>query len=350
MNYSNYVFVLGNHVQACCWHVQRLPRPGETYQAHDLTVEPGGKGLNVGVGLQRLGIEVFMLLGCGQDAAADALLTSLEQEGLDTEGVIHFPGASGWGAGLIGADGQTAIAVYPGANLLLRAEHVRPHATRIANADLVYGQFETAIQAVVEAFDIAHTHGVTTVLNPSPWQTPPCALLCTTQVLFVNETEAALLLGLAEPSSGWAGLRNWSDAYAWLKTAVSQVWAQWTDLRCLVVTFGEMGASIWLRPTMGQSPGDVLFMPAATVEVQDPIGAGDAFACGFIVQWLVQQNDKTLRSWDDKALLASCLSSAQSLGAHMAATRGVLAGLPAQPVFDALKSNILPGPALWHTA
>ena len=342
------IFVLGNHVQACCWHVDRLPRPGETFQARDLTVEPGGKGLNVGIGLQRLGLEVFMLLGCGQDAAADALYACLQHEKIDTSGMVRFAGASGWGAGLIGADGQTAIAVYPGANLLVRAEHVQAHEHRIAIADLVYGQFETAMQAVVEAFDIAHAYGVPTVLNPSPWQTPPAKLFGTTTALLVNETEAAALLGLPEPSSGWAALSDWQQARAWLQAGVAQIWMQWPALQLLVVTLGALGASVWLRPAAGQSWSAVLFMPAAKVQEQDPIGSGDAFACGFVLQWLAQSGDKSCRRWDDLAVLESSLRSAQCLGAYMATTRGVLAGLPSRTAFDALQEKIQPGAAQWQ--
>ena len=56
-------FVLGNFVQACCWHVARLPQAGETLEAHHLQIEPGGKGLNVAVCLQRLGVAVDTLTG-----------------------------------------------------------------------------------------------------------------------------------------------------------------------------------------------------------------------------------------------------------------------------------------------
>ena len=106
-------FVLGNFVQACCWQVARLPAPSETLQAHGFHKEAGGKGLNVAVGLQRLGARVQTLIGCGQDAAADELLALLATEGVDATHVHRLPGPSGWGAGLIGADGHNTIAVYP---------------------------------------------------------------------------------------------------------------------------------------------------------------------------------------------------------------------------------------------
>ena len=61
------VFVLGNFVQACCWFVPRLPLPGESLAATGLHIEAGGKGLNVAIGLQRLGAQVSTLIGCGDD-------------------------------------------------------------------------------------------------------------------------------------------------------------------------------------------------------------------------------------------------------------------------------------------
>ena len=48
------ILVLGSFVQACCWKVERLPLPGETLIAQGLSIEAGGKGLNVAIGSRRL--------------------------------------------------------------------------------------------------------------------------------------------------------------------------------------------------------------------------------------------------------------------------------------------------------
>jgi len=45
---------------------------GETVEAQRFQIEPGGKGLNVAVGLHRLGARVHTLIGCGQDQAGGA--------------------------------------------------------------------------------------------------------------------------------------------------------------------------------------------------------------------------------------------------------------------------------------
>lgn len=100
---------------------------GESVTAERYTQEMGGKGLNVAVGLARLRRQpegVAALIGCGRDAAGDALLDLLKAEGLDAAHVSRLPGTSGMGSGLIGPDGENQIAVAPGANALLTAAHV----------------------------------------------------------------------------------------------------------------------------------------------------------------------------------------------------------------------------------
>ena len=291
--------VLGNFVQACCWQVARLPAPGETLQAHGFHKEAGGKVLNVAVGLQRLGARVQTLIGGGQDAAADELLALLATEGVDATHVHRLPGPSGWGAGLIGADGHNTIAVYPGANGLLTAAHAEAARSAIEAAALVYGQFETALPAVQVAFEIAHRQGVPTVLNPSPWQAPPAALRSATHTLIVNELEAAGLL----------------DAPALLTLAVA-------DIARAVRQRQQALAIAW--PALRR----LVHVPAPAVDALDTVGAGDGFACGYVTAVLAGQALGTALVWGNLC------------GAHVAARRGVLDALP----FAAQLEGLLAGP------
>lgn len=299
-----HAFVLANFVQACCWSVERLPQPGETLAAHDVSVEPGGKGLNIAIGLNRLGVPVQSLLGCGQDLAGNGLIKLFEEEGLSTAGVRRFAAASGWGSGWIAADGRNAIAVYPGANLLLTEQDTLSCREAIEAAAFVYGHFETSLPAVQSAFELACTAGVPTVLNPSPWQMPSLSLQRSTQTLLVNEVEAAHLLGFAKPLV-------LSDAPR-VMAALPALWQAWPTLQRLVMTLGADGC--WGIERSGS--GHMRHAPAARIEAIDTVGAGDAFACGYLM------------ACQDGLSFEQCLVWGNASGAWMASQRGVLGALP----------------------
>lgn len=317
-------FVLGNFVQACCWSVPRLPLPGETLVATGVHIEPGGKGLNVAVCLQRLGARVSTLIGCGSDAAGAQLLALLEQEGVDTAHVHQLAGASGWGSGWIGADGQNAIAVYPGANLLLTAAHVSQAHSAIDAAQLVYGQFETSLPAVEAAFQYAHASGISCVLNPSPWQTPTDGLRATAHTLIVNEVEAQGLLGLPEPLTGSAP----ACAHA-VAQALGALWLQWPAAQRVVVTLGALGSLAFERSALASG----WHASALPVQAVDTVGAGDAFASGYCAAVLAGRS------------LPEALVWGNACGAHLASQAGVLGALPnAAKLSELLNQPELPKP------
>ena len=296
---------------ACCWRVSRLPQPGETFMASALSMEPGGKGLNVAIGTHRLGAEVDVMLGIGADAAGHQLTDLLAWEGLHTRHVHKLGAQSGYGAGMIADNGQNAIAVFPGPNLLLGPQHVDDAEQAIAAAALVYGQFETSVPAVQRAFELAHRHGVPCVLNPSPWQPIPAPLLACTDVIVANEVEAAELLGLATPLAG----QSRDAVAALLAPLLDGLWACWTrdhaaQSRLLVVTLGAQGCLAF------QAGRPALASAAFEVEARDTMGAGDAFASALCLA-LCHRLD-----------LPTALARANAAGALMASQHGVLDALP----------------------
>jgi ribokinase len=298
--------------------VPRLPLPGESLVATGVHIEPGGKGLNVAVCLHRLGVDVSTLIGCGADAAGASLMALLKDEVMSTSHVHTFAGASGWGSGWIAADGQNAIAVFPGANLLLGDEHVAQAGGDITQAQLVYGQFETALPAVEAAFALAYSNGVSTVLNPSPWQTPSSNLRSTTHTVIVNESEAQGLLGFAKPLTGSAESIAQQVAFS-----LSTFWRDWPSLQCLVVTLGEMGSLGFDR----SQPDYCLYACAADIVAIDTVGAGDAFASGYCAARLAGLD------------LATALRWGNACGGHLASKAGVLAALPNAQTLELLLNN-----------
>ena len=315
------IFVVANFVMACCWRVSRLPQPGETFVASALSMEPGGKGLNVAIGTHRLGAQVDVMLGIGDDGAGQQLLDLLAAEGLGTRFVHTLGAQSGYGAGMIADSGQNAIAVFPGPNLLLTDAHVNQAESAIAAAALVYGQFETSVAAVQRAFELARRHGVRTVLNPSPWQAIPAPLLAATDVIVANEVEAAHLLGWAQPLAGQSA----GQVAEMLAPRVNGFWAALPDaLRTpplLVLTLGAHGCVAF-------EPGrPARALPAFDVEALDTMGAGDAFASALCMA-LCNGLD-----------LGTALARANAAGAWLASHHGVLDALPTAAQLDSFYAS-----------
>ncbi len=309
------IFVLGSFIQACCWQVKHLPKWGETLVASALSIEAGGKGLNVAIGTRRLGADVTVLLGIGYDQAGDGLMRLLAQEGLVTRHVWRLAKQSGYGAGLIAKEGENVIAIYPGPNQLLTAAHVQAAQADIGRADWVYAQLETAMVAIVAAFRLAKLSGVCTVLNPSPWQSLPQELLDVTDILIVNATEAQNLLALAMPLPG-----SLQECFSGLEMVMGTLWLRWGG-ELLVVTLGALGSLAFSRD------GQTYCAPAFAVQSVDSVGAGDAFASGFCVE-LCQRRQ-----------IQQALRYGNACGAMTASRLGVLAALPCRATVEAFLAD-----------
>jgi ribokinase len=314
--------VLGSFVQACCWKVERLPLPGESLVAQALSIEAGGKGLNVAIGSRRLApnAQVDVILGVGHDAAADDLLRLLATEGVGADHVHRLSPQSGYGSGHIAANGQNAIAVFPGPNLLLTAEHAELAQEAIEAANLVYGQFETSLAVLTRAFNIAksvqHKHQPLTVLNPSPWQAIPRELFDCVDVLVVNEVEAAELLSLSAPLSGL----DLSAASTLIQEALDSFWTYFKG-KWLIITLGEQGSLAFSASALHAMP---VSAPAFKIQAVDTVGAGDAFASAMCVALAGQATD-----------MKHALLQANACGAMVASELGVLDVLPKRDVLDA---------------
>ena len=308
------LFVLGSFVNACCVEVDRLPRPGESLAASRFTSEPGGKGFNVAIGAARLGAEVDCLVAIGDDAFGQQAEAAFAAAGIATDLVRRTDVSTGAGVGLVRADGETIVAVYPGANLHLSVADVRAAAARITRAAVVTAQFEIADAPIAEAFAIARRAGAITLLNPSPFRDLSPTLLAATCVLVVNEREAANLAS----ALGLSGAAIGPDLGSRLADAVHA-----RGPETLIVTLGAAGAIAYVR-----GASEPIRQPAFVVEAMDSLGAGDAFVAALAV------------ALGEGRALAEALRRAAAAGALMATRAGVYASLPSAAEIDALASAV----------
>jgi ribokinase len=302
-------FVVGNYMNACFLGVDRLPLPGESLAARSAFQEHGGKGFNLALGLHRLGVEADLFMAVGRDGPGDAVLAWLTAEGMRTDLIVRSDTASGMGVGFIAADGHNFLAAYLGANAALSVGHLETVVDTLARADWVLGQFESPQAVVFEALKAARRRGARTYLNPSPWSEPGDNLLALTDLLVVNETEAAALFALAPGEI--LSVDHWRSRLAGFAAA------RGLELDLLVVTLAERGAVALPRE------GEVCWRPAPVITQVDATGAGDAFGCGLI--WALGAG----------RALPDALEVANRCGAMIAARAGVAAHLPTQAALAA---------------
>ncbi|WP_149361440.1 ribokinase [Lolliginicoccus suaedae] len=242
------IAVLGSVNMDLVTRAPRIPAVGETVLGESLAQLPGGKGANQAKAAARLGGEVWFLGALGGDQFATPLRESMERAGVHLPEVREVEAPSGLAAISVDHSGDNAIIVVPGANAAMTAL-LPEERRRIVECDVLLLQCELPIGIVTEAALAASAAGVTVMLNPSPAGELPRELVAATDVLIVNENEAALLHG---------ELRH---------------------ARHAVTTRGSAGASY-----RGPGGGVIEVAPPA-VEVVDTTGAGDAFAGALAAFW-----------------------------------------------------------------
>jgi ribokinase len=311
------ILVLGSYVQATCLCVAQLPRPGESLAASALEMEHGGKGFNLAIGIHRLGVPVAIALAVGTDAAGDELSRFLCEEGIDDRYVVRLGDHSGFGVGFIAPNGENFLAVYPGTNALLRAAHLSGALESLRREDWIYAQFEIDEEPILASFRYARDQGARTVLNPSPWHIPDPALLKVTDILVVNGSEAALLLGL---DSG--AVRS---PQLWLSLLSEWVARSGWQGELIVATLGAEGCVAVSRDN------PPLYQPAYPITPVDATGAGDAFSAGLMA------------GLASGMPLTDALRWANACGAWVASRMGVLRALPrAMEVDDFINTIQIP--------
>jgi ribokinase len=176
--------------------LSRLPRPGETVSGGTLLVNHGGKGANQAVAARRLGADVRLIAGVGDDSAGARIRAGLAAQGIGVEGLVTIGDvATGTALIAVDAEGRNQIAVAPGANHRLTVALVREHEAAIAWSQVLLCQLEIPLPVVQWALSAARRHGVTTILNPAPVQALGDDLLELVDYLTPNEVEAGALSG-----------------------------------------------------------------------------------------------------------------------------------------------------------
>jgi ribokinase len=254
--------VVGSTMIDLIAYAPRMPERGETVVGSRFAQGFGGKGANQAVMARLMGARVTMVNSLGDDSYGEQTLANFARYGIDTSHIRRVPGSSGVAPIWVEPDGANRIIIVPGANAGLRPEHGAAAIAAQERVDAVIGQFEIDQSVTTAAFRAARERAAITILNPAPGSAISPELAAVTDWMIPNETEFAIIARAASLPDD-VGDRD----------TLARV-AEGLGSR-LLVTLGERGAALVGRD------GEVLVIPAPSVEAVDTTGAGDAFVGAF---------------------------------------------------------------------
>jgi 2-dehydro-3-deoxygluconokinase len=287
------------------------PGPGRLRHATSLALSIGGAESNVAIGLARLGVPSSWISVLGDDELGELILNRLRAEGVDTSAVRRI------------SDRPTGLYLREEVAGRLRVYYYRSGS---AAATLAPHAFEASI---LSGAAFLHLTGITGALSPEcaeflPWAAEsardagvrvsydvnyrsrlwaPAAARAATEALlpFVD----VLLVGHEEALALWG-----SETDAALEQLSQAGPAE------VVLKLGADGCTAVIDGEQLTSPG----FPARQL---DPIGAGDAFAAGYLAA--------TLWGWAPEKRLRT----ANAMGAFCVQNLGDYEGLPSRRELDA---------------
>jgi ribokinase len=234
-----------------------LPAAGETRFGESFTTGFGGKGANQAVMAARTGAKVAMITGIGKDGFGDESLQNFKDCQMETSSVLRLNTHTGVAHIWVDGQGQNRISIVPGANFALTPQDAIDEVNKLKNVSVLIAQCEIPQEVTLAAFRTAQELGITTILNPAPYQPLTDDLLELTDWLIPNEIEFAELDHSHRAPDG------------------DEVIASLRSKGRTIVTLGSEGAALVTLD------GKVKRFSAKKVSAIDTTGAGDCFIGAF---------------------------------------------------------------------
>lgn len=274
------------------------PAAGETVNAEEFFVVPGGKGANQAVGMARLGLEVTLVGRVGKEYFGDFLIQELKKENLNTSCIVRDDEAMTSIAMIIlDAAGENRIVVAQGSNYRITTSDIDRAKGEIERADLVVCHFGRPHPVLPYVLKLAKSVHKRVLLNPAPAFALSDEVLKSVDYLVVNQGEAEVISGLQ--------VTDVESAYR----AAAQL--QLMGPEEVVITLGSHGAVF-------NNSNEQIHLPAYPIPVVDTTAAGDAFIAGFAFG--------TLNHWTPEERIRF----ANACGALASAKMGAISSLPRQ--------------------
>jgi sugar/nucleoside kinase (ribokinase family) len=283
--------------------LERPARPGELAFC-SIRTSLGGHACNVSADLVRLGFPKSRLRAvfpAGRDLFGDFLVRGLREQGVRVEPVLTDKASTSLDLILVARGEDRRYHADAGANIEMTAapvlallERTRPLLYYAGGVGLL-GRFDSDLPRVLRR---AKSRGIGTFVDVvSPYRKDWSFLLTAlpaTDVFHCNADEAAALTGERDPAAAARAIRRLGAANVF-------------------VTLGGAG-------TVAAVSGALIRVPAFSIRVVDPTGAGDAFSAGLIkrIDGLVRRGRGTAslapEDWTEALLYASACGAVCTTG------------------------------------
>ena len=255
-------------------YVARAPGPGETIAGHAFEQGFGGKGANQAVIAARLGTRTVMVSKVGPDQFGRDTVANYEANGVDAAHVsVAGAGVPTGVAPIVVEDsGENRIIIVGGANNKLTPADVEAARPALRGSRVMLTQCEVPMETTEAALRLAREEGIVAVFNPAPAPPGgvPASVMALADIIAPNETEAALLTGLAPETT-----ETLEGAKAAGRLLLDR------GSKSVLMTRGAKGCLYMTRKGGGEVavviPGTVL----SRDKVIDTSGAGDCFLGSF---------------------------------------------------------------------
>ncbi len=263
------IAVIGSTMMDLTVYADILPAAGETRFGESFTTGFGGKGANQAVMAARTGATVTMITGIGNDGFGDESLQNFKNSQMDTSSVLRLDTHTGVAHIWVDGQGQNRISIVPGANFKLTPQDAIDEVKKLESVNVLIAQCEIPQEVTLAAFRTAQELGITTILNPAPYQPLTDDLLELTDWLIPNEIEFAEL----------------DKAHRAPDT--DEIIASLRDKGRTIVTLGSEGAALVT------TDGKVKRFSAKKVSATDTTGAGDCFIGAFAAAIAAGANEES---------------------------------------------------------
>jgi sugar/nucleoside kinase (ribokinase family) len=282
--------------------IDSYPEKGKLVLVPRMELHSGGCAANTGIALGKLGISTRIVGRVGRDGFGDFIIGELQRHGLDARGIIRDSSANTAATMvMVHSDAERSFLHCLGANTELTDADVSPELLQGARLLHVAGTFLMAKldgEPTARLLAEARRRGLTTCLDTAwdaqgRWMSVLAPCLPHLDHFVPSIEEARQITGRDDPASIAGVLQD-------------------AGVGTVVLKMGERGCYV-------HGHDGAFSLPALPVEAVDALGAGDAFAAGYIAG--------LVRGWD----LEQTARFATAVGATCVTALGATTGICSLP-------------------